>query len=134
MVKPNTTINDIKAKVRLLEGKEVIIKMKESRGKVETINGILRKTFISFFHIDRNTTSYGTLSNSFTYSDILTGEISIQSAEDPTFIIENCPSFVEEEEELELELEDEDEDLEEEADDEDLDIEKIKEEYLGKAI
>lgn len=132
MVKPNTTINDIKAKVRLLEGQEVIIKMKESRGKIEIIHGVLRKAFVSFFHIDKRTNSYGTLSNSFTYSDILTGEISIQSIAEPSIIIENCPSFTEEDEESEIDLELEEE--EEDEEDVDLDIEKIKEEYLEKAI
>lgn len=135
MGKTFTNLNEIKAKVKEFEGKEVIVLMRESRGKIETHQGLLRKTFQSFFNVEKKTFMYGTIPHSFTYSDILTGEIVLQLADNPEVIIENQPEIVEGlDSDEELDLFEEELDEEEEDDDVELDIDKIKEEYLEEAI
>jgi len=81
------TIETIKDVVKKLKGREVIILMREQRGKIETRQGVLSSTFQSFFNI--STTGSTTLQYSYTYVDVLTNEISIQDPETDEMLLDN---------------------------------------------
>lgn len=80
-------LKELKQSIYALEGKEVIVVLKEQRGKIEQHQGVICKVYPHFFNIltvGRNSIEY-----SFKHVDILTGEIAVQSVEDENLIVHN---------------------------------------------
>lgn len=68
-------LTEIISKVTALKGEKVVIETRESRGKIEKIEGKVRGIYPAFFNIEQN----GKRQFSYNYVDILTNEIIVHT-------------------------------------------------------
>ena len=75
MRKGVTTLNDIKQAVLLLKGEQVELYVNRGRRKILKLEGIVDNVYTSVFTVKDKIAS--TLTHTYSYSDILCGEVKI---------------------------------------------------------